>query len=110
MMNQNIPVKDQCIVVNNAVQGKAGIYFSCPPRFSPNTSTYMIHVTKNMMDFPIRVTVTEAIKTTNMRLARESPPFTLSYLIYKRYCEKNYDFENRIKKSPCYKDLTDIYE
>lgn len=109
MMNQNIPAKDQCIIVSNAVQGKAGIYFGCPSRFSPNTSTFMIHVTKNMMEFPIRVSVTEAIKTTNMRLQRETPPFSISYLIYKRYYEKKYEISGRIKKSTAYDDLRHIY-
>ena len=108
MMNPNIPYHDQCIVISNAVQGRAGIYFSCPPRFSPNTSTFMIHVTQNMREFPIRVAVKEAVKTTNMRLNCEIAPFTLSQLIRKRYYEQKLEYENRIKKSTSYYDF-EIY-
>jgi hypothetical protein len=105
-MNPRVPTKDQCVVISNVVQGKAGIYFSCPLRFSPNTSTFMNHFTKNMRDFPIRVAVRESIKTTNMKLNGEIPPFTLSQLIGKRYYEKKLEYENRIKKSTSYFDLT----
>jgi hypothetical protein len=108
-MNPNVPVKDQCVVISNVVQGKAGIYFSCPLRFSPNSYTYMNHFTKNMRDFPIRVAVMESIKTTNMKLNDEIPPFILSQLIGKRYYEKKLECENRIKKSASYFDLT-LYE
>jgi hypothetical protein len=105
-MNQNIPAKDQCVLVCNAVQGKAGIYFRCPLRFSSNSYTYINHITKNMQQFPIRISVTESVKTTNMRIDNEIPPFTLSYLIFKRYCEKNKEYENKIKRAAWYDDLS----
>jgi hypothetical protein len=108
MFNQVIPIKDQCLLIGNAVQGKAGIYFSCPPNFSSNTYTFILQFTKNRQEFPIRISVTEAVKTTNMRLSNEKPPFTIYNLIYKRYCERNINFENRIKKTATYEDLRDV--
>jgi hypothetical protein len=98
-MNPNVPVTEQSVVISNAVQGKAGIYFSCPLRFSTNSYTYMNHFTKNMRDFPIHVAVRESIKTTNMRLGVEKPPFTINQHIYKRYCEKNAEEQRRLEKN-----------
>lgn len=105
-MNQNIPVKDQCVLVCNAVQGKAGIYFKCPLQFSSNSYTFINQYTKNMQQFPIRIAVTEAIKTTNMRVDVEKPPFTIDQHIYKRYCERNKKYNKRIKSRDSYDDLS----
>jgi len=97
-MNPSVPVKDQCVLVSNAVQGKAGIYFSCPLQFSSNSYTFINKYTINMQQFPIRIAVTEAVKTTNMRLGLEKPPFTINQHIYKRYCEKNAEERKRLEK------------
>jgi hypothetical protein len=109
MINAEIPVKDQCIIIGNAVEGKYGIYFDCPSRFTTNTSTFILHSNINRLQFPIRVSIKESVKTTNMRLNQEKPPFSYYQQLVKRFSVKNHEINGRIKKSTAYNDLMHIY-
>jgi hypothetical protein len=110
MINEEIPLKDQCIIISNVVNGKYGIYFDCPSKFSPNTQTFILNYRdENRKMFPIRITVKESVKTTCMKLNNERPPFSLSYLIYKRYNEKKHELANRLKRTDSFDDLEALY-
>jgi hypothetical protein len=115
MIKAGVPINEQCILIKNVIAGKSGIYFNCPPRFSSNTQTFMLnYLDKSRQLFPIYIAIKACIKTTNMKLNGEKPPYSISQLIYKRYQEKQLEDSAILKriliaKSKSYHDLESLY-
>ena len=87
--------KGKCIIVCNAVEGKLGVYFNCPIKFSPNTQTFIIHYTENRKQFPLRVLCKSNAKHDNMLLTNEKPPFSITTLVIKNHNQKK-QYEKRM--------------
>jgi hypothetical protein len=100
MIKACVPIHEQCILIKNVIAGKSGIYFNCPPKFSSNTQTLILnYIDKGRQMFPIDIAIKECIKTTNMKLNNEKPPYLMCQLIYKRYQEKQLEDSAMFKKT-----------